>query len=238
VARLDGGKALAKPNSHESKGLRLVIRAAAFAALKHRDQRRKDRRATPYINHPLALALVLSDEGDVRDPQILAAALLHDTIEDTQTSYQELRGLFGKLVADLVAEVTDTKFLKKHSRKKLQIAKAGHASIAAQQVKIADKLCNLRDVLSRPPKDWTIVDKNKYFDWAKSVIDQIRGANPRLARRFDVLYARERPRGPDTARTESEPRYHHMSLDFRQELVRDLKRNIKLEARGKIGPPT
>ena len=86
----------------------LVLKAAAFAAHKHRDQRRKDAKATPYINHPLALAQALCEEGGVDDPIILAAALLHDTIEDTETSYDELRGQFGARIADIVAEVTDT----------------------------------------------------------------------------------------------------------------------------------
>ena len=229
---------MAQFNSRESDDIELVLRAAAFAALKHRDQRRKDRRATPYINHPLAVAQVLSEEGGVHEPHVLAAALLHDTIEDTETTYQELCGAFGRPVADLVAEVTDTKFLKKNSRKKLQVAKAGHASRAAQQIKIADKLCNLRDILSRPPADWTPLDKNVYFDWAKSVVDRIRHANPRLVRQFDALYANERPRGPDSGRSVSGPRYHEAPLDFGQELLRNLKRNVELEAKGKIGPPS
>lgn len=183
-----------RPNSpQEPAGLSLVLRAASFAALKHRDQRRKDQQATPYINHPLALAQVLSEEGGVNDPEILAAALLHDTIEDTQTTLQELRGEFGERIAALVTEVSDTKFLKKRSRKKLQVAKARRASRAAQQIKIADKLCNLRDMVARPPADWSPTRKREYFDWARSVVDQIRGANPDLSRRFDALYASQRP---------------------------------------------
>lgn len=127
---------------------------------------------------------------------------------------------------------------KKNSRKKLQVAKAGHASRAAQQIKIADKLCNLRDILSRPPAKWTIVDSNVYFDWAKSVVDGIRGANPRLGKRFDALYARERPQGPDSGRAKTGRVYNHASLDFGQEFVRNLNRNVKFEAKGKIGPPS
>ena len=166
----------------------LILKAAAFAAHKHRDQRRKDAKATPYINHPIEVARVLCVEGGVRDPKILAAALLHDTIEDTETSYKELRGQFGLLIADIVAEVTDTKFLDPHSRKRLQIAKAGHASAAAQQVKIADKLSNLRDILAHPPAKWSEERKREYFDWAKTVVNQVRRANPRLARKFDRVY--------------------------------------------------
>ena len=173
-------------------GAGLVLRAARFAAHKHRDQRRKDVRATPYINHPLELAHLLSSEGGVTDPVVLAAALLHDTIEDTQTSYEELRSEFGRRVADIVVEVTDTKFLRDVARKRLQVAKAGHATAAAKQVKIADKLCNLRDILAGPPKSWSLKRKQEYFDWAKEVVDQVRDANPRLARKFDALYG-QRP---------------------------------------------
>ncbi len=174
--------------------LALVLKAATFAAHKHRDQRRKDAKATPYINHPLALAQALCEEGAVDDPIVLAAALLHDTIEDTETTYDELRGQFGARIADIVIEVTDTKFLGKSVRKRLQLAKAGRASAAAQQVKIADKLCNLRDMLANPPAKWSEKRKQEYFDWAKAVMDQIRRANLQLAEKFDAVYEAGRGR--------------------------------------------
>jgi guanosine-3',5'-bis(diphosphate) 3'-pyrophosphohydrolase len=94
---------------------------------------------------------VLRSDGGLRDPLVIAAALLHETIEDAQTTYDELRGLFGEAVADTVVELTDVKFLGKEARKRLQIAKAGKASQAAKQVKLADKICNLRDILASPP---------------------------------------------------------------------------------------
>jgi guanosine-3',5'-bis(diphosphate) 3'-pyrophosphohydrolase len=172
----------------------LVLRAAQFAAHKHRDQRRKDVKATPYINHPISLAEVLHKDGGVRDPIVIAAALLHDTIEDTRTTYDELRGMFGPPVADVVVEVTDVKFLGKESRKRLQVAKAGRASERARQVKLADKICNLRDILASPPAGWSLARQQKYFDWAKEVVDQARGVNPRLERMFDQLY-RKKPVG-------------------------------------------
>jgi guanosine-3',5'-bis(diphosphate) 3'-pyrophosphohydrolase len=175
-------------------GVGVVLRAVAFAAHKHRDQRRKDVDETPYINHPITLAQVLREEGGVRDPAVIAAALLHDTIEDTETSYEELRGLFGATIADCVLEVTDVKFLSKVARKRLQVARAGRASRAAKQVKLADKICNLRDLLASPPADWSLKRRQQYFDWAKEVVDEVRDANPRLARRFDRLY-RQRPVG-------------------------------------------
>jgi len=172
--------------------LGLVLRAAQFAANKHKDQRRKDAKARPYINHPINLAEVLHTDGGVRDPIVIAAALLHDTIEDTETTYHELRGAFGAEVADVVVEVTDVKFLGKESRKRLQVAKAGRASERARQVKIADKICNLRDILASPPSSWSLLRRKEYFDWAKDVVDQARGVNPKLERIFDRLH-RQRP---------------------------------------------
>jgi guanosine-3',5'-bis(diphosphate) 3'-pyrophosphohydrolase len=178
--------------SRTKDDLGLILQAVQFAAHKHKDQRRKDAKATPYINHPIALAEVLHTDGGVRDPVVIAAALLHDTIEDTETTYDELRGAFGPEVADVVVELTDVKFLAKESRKRLQIEKAGHASDRARLVKLADKICNLRDILASPPAGWPMQRRQKYFDWAKEVVDQVRGVNPKLERVFDQLY-RQRP---------------------------------------------
>ena len=170
----------------------LVLSAMEFAARKHKDQRRKDKDASPYINHPITLANVLWKEGGVDDPRVLAAALLHDTIEDTETTYDELRGRFGATVADMVVEVTDVKFLKKHARKRLQVARAARSTRGAKLVKLADKIANLRDLIANPPADWSLERRREYFDWAKSVIDQLRGTNAKLERRFDRVY-RQRP---------------------------------------------
>jgi guanosine-3',5'-bis(diphosphate) 3'-pyrophosphohydrolase len=172
--------------------VQLVLKAAQFAARKHKDQRRKDAAGSPYINHPLALANILREEGKVEDVAVIAAALLHDTIEDTETDYDELRGQFGAEIAEIVAEVTDTKWLKKTSRKHLQISKASRASSGAKLVKLADKISNLRDIIACPPSDWSLDRKREYFDWAKRVVDQVRGTNAKLERRFDQLY-RQRP---------------------------------------------
>ncbi|MEY2626063.1 MAG: Metal dependent phosphohydrolase [Pseudomonadota bacterium] len=168
----------------------LVLRAARFAAWKHRDQRRKGRGALPYINHPLDLAHALWFEGGVTDPVILAAALLHDTLEDTQTTVQELQGEFGERVAAIVMEVTDEPTIAWRARKKLQISRARLASIEAKQVKLADKICNLRSMISSPPNGWTVERQRAYFDWSKEVIDQLRGVNPELEQRFDQIWKR------------------------------------------------
>jgi guanosine-3',5'-bis(diphosphate) 3'-pyrophosphohydrolase len=177
------------------KGTGLVLKALRFAAQKHRDQRRKDADASPYINHPIALAETLWTVGRVRDSVVLAAALLHDTIEDTETTSEELNGEFGESVASVVEEVTDVKWLKKASRKRIQVARAGQSSKRAKLVKLADKISNLEDILASPPADWSVQRKQQYFDWAKRVVDEVRGTNGRLERRFDRLY-RQRPTGP------------------------------------------
>jgi GTP diphosphokinase / guanosine-3',5'-bis(diphosphate) 3'-diphosphatase len=170
----------------------MILKAAQFAARKHKDQRRKDAASSPYINHPLSLANILREEGEVDDVRVIVAALLHDTIEDTETDYDEIRGQFGDEVAEMVAEVTDTKWLKKTSRKRLQISKAARASSGAKLVKLADKISNLRDIVASPPSAWSLERKRDYFDWAKQIVDQIRGTNAKLERRFDQLY-RQRP---------------------------------------------
>jgi GTP diphosphokinase / guanosine-3',5'-bis(diphosphate) 3'-diphosphatase len=167
-----------------------VLRATAFAARKHSEQRRLDASASPYINHPIALAKILAEEGGVTDPRVIAAALLHDTIEDTETTFRELRGEFGDAITGMVAEVTDTKWLGKATRKKLQVARAPRASKGAKLVKLADKIANLRDMLARPPAGWSLERRREYFDWAKSVVDQLRNTNARLERKFDQIYDR------------------------------------------------
>ena len=173
--------------------LALLLKALAFAAHKHRDQRRKDAEASPYINHPIALASVLTLEGGVTDPKILAAALLHDTIADTRTSYDELKEAFGPAIAKTVLEVSDNKRLRKQTRKRLQVQHAPGLSRAAKLVKLADKICNLRDLGDHPPVGWDKKRRRAYFDWAKEVTDAMRGTHPRLEAAFDAAYAR-RPR--------------------------------------------
>jgi GTP diphosphokinase / guanosine-3',5'-bis(diphosphate) 3'-diphosphatase len=170
--------------------LALLLEALAFAAHKHRDQRRKDAEASPYINHPIALADVLVNEGGVTDVEVICAALLHDTVEDTATTHEELANAFGSRIARIVAEVTDDKSLAKDERKRLQIEHAPSLSHEAKLVKLADKICNLRDVAERPPAKWDRSRQREYFDWAKRVIDGLRGAHPRLEAAFDTVYGK------------------------------------------------
>ena len=168
--------------------LTLLLKALAFAADKHRHQKRKDAEASPYINHPIALANVLVDEGGVEDIEVLCAALLHDTIEDTDTTHEELVNAFGSRIAHIVAEVTDDKNLRSEERKRLQIEHAPKLSVEAKLVKLADKTCNLRDIVVRPPAKWDLTRRREYFDWAKRVVDGLRGAHPRLEAAFDAAY--------------------------------------------------
>lgn len=167
-----------------------LIRAAAFAAHKHRDQRRKDAEASPYINHPIAVANLLANEAGIRDIDVLCAALLHDTIEDTDTTAEELTAEFGERIARIVLEVTDDKALPKAERKQLQIEHAPHMSHGAKLVKLADKISNLRDVLDRPPANWPTQRKAEYFTWAQTVVKGIRGTNAKLEALFDAEVAR------------------------------------------------
>jgi GTP diphosphokinase / guanosine-3',5'-bis(diphosphate) 3'-diphosphatase len=168
----------------------LFIDALAFAAHKHRDQRRKNIAASPYINHPIALAHVLVSEGGITDTPVLCAAILHDTVEDTQTTIAELDLRFGAKIAGIVREVTDDKSLPKARRKELQVEHAPHLSHGAKLVKLADKICNLRDVADDPPANWPRERRVEYFEWAKCVIDGLRGTNPALEAVFDAVHRR------------------------------------------------
>ncbi len=174
----------------ETDALGLVLAAAVFAARKHRDQRRKDQERSPYINHPLDVIHILYVEGGVRDPEVLAAALLHDTVEDTDTTLEELTARFGAQVAGLVAEVTDDRTLPKAQRKQQQIEHAPHISEGAKLVKLADKISNLRDVAQAAPIGWDESRRLEYFQWATRVVDGLRGTHFALEQVFDGLCAR------------------------------------------------
>jgi len=169
----------------------LVTKAMKFAAEKHRAQSRKDAANTPYINHPISLASLLTNEGAVTDANVIAAALLHDTVEDTDATVEDIKELFGKNICDIVIEVTDNKSLPSPERKRLQIENTAQISHKAKLVKLADKISNLQDMLERPPVKWSLQRKQEYFDWAKEVIDQLRGTNEKLETLFDELYEKK-----------------------------------------------
>ena len=165
----------------------LILGATKFAALKHRDQRRKDHAASPYIIHPVTVANELTQAG-VTDPEIIAAALLHDTLEDTETVPDELTKAFGKRVCSMVQELTDDKYLPKQERKRLQVEHAPELSTGAALVKICDKISNVTDVTHSPPPDWSNERRIEYLDWAASVVAGCKVGNDQLKQKFaDVL---------------------------------------------------
>ncbi len=176
----------------EHASFSLVVEALAFAAERHRDQRRKDPARTPYINHPIALVRLLYLEARIQDPLVLCAALLHDTVEDTGTTCEEIEARFGLAIRDVVMEVTDDKRLPKVERKRLQVIHAAGASEPARLVKLADKICNLRDVAASPPLGWDLERQQAYFDWAREVVERMRGTHAGLESLFDAAYA-QRP---------------------------------------------
>lgn len=157
-----------------------ILQATDFAAKKHSAQRNKNAEASPYINHPIEVAFLLASVGGVDDEDILIAALLHDTIEDTQTTRDEIVALFGEAVAALVVECTDDMSLPKVERKRLQVEHAPEKSSGAKMIKIADKTSNLRTILSDPPEDWPVRRQYDYFVWAEQVVAGLLGQNKAL----------------------------------------------------------
>jgi len=166
-----------------------VARALDFAARKHSKQRRKGEAAEPYVNHLAEVARLVAEATEGRDTVAVLAALLHDTIEDTGTTREELEREFGPEVAAVVAEVTDDKSLPKPERKRLQVETAPRKSARARLIKIADKTSNLRTIAASPPVGWDLKRQREYFDWATRVVDGCRGVNPSLEREFDAAHA-------------------------------------------------
>jgi guanosine-3',5'-bis(diphosphate) 3'-pyrophosphohydrolase len=162
-----------------------LLRALSFAADKHRAQRRKDREASPYINHPIGVASIIANIGGVDDLVTLVGAILHDTIEDTETTGDELEQEFGIDVRRLVEEVTDDKSLPKSERKRLQIEHAPTISTRAKLIKLGDKIWNIRDISQSPPADWSVTRRLEYLDWTEQVIAGCRGTNEKLEQFYD-----------------------------------------------------
>ena len=117
------------------------------------------------------------------------AALLHDTVEDTDTTIEELESQFGAAVATLVREVTDDKALPKEARKARQVEHAPELSPRARLIKLGDKICNVRDITTNPPVGWSVARRREYFDWTRRVVDEIRGTNAALEARYDETFA-------------------------------------------------
>jgi len=166
-----------------------ILAAAKFAAEKHAAQKRKGAAAEPYINHLIEVAELIAGSSEQLDANLVMAGLLHDTIEDTGTTAEELERSFGSDISALVVEVTDDKSLPKEVRKSLQVEDAPRKSVRAQVIKLADKISNLRSLLVSPPATWNTERKRQYFEWARQVVNGLSAPNPRLKAEFDRTYA-------------------------------------------------
>ena len=166
-----------------------LLQAISFAAKKHRSQKRKGADNEPYINHPIEVANLLASVGKIDDFDVLIAAVLHDTVEDTATTTEEITNLFGETVSGYVAEVTDDKSLPKARRKELQVEHSPHLSTGAKLIKLGDKISNIRDVSENPPDGWSLERRQEYINWGERVINGLRGANENLENHFDGLIA-------------------------------------------------
>lgn len=166
-----------------------ILKALQYAAEKHSGQRRKDSQESPYINHPIDVTVILWSIGEVRDTSLLLASILHDTIEDTDATPEEIRENFGEEVLSLVLEVTDDKNLPKEVRKQRQVETAPHKSPRAKTLKIADKISNVQDIILTPPRDWSLERRQEYLLWSERVVAGLRGVNEKLEVHYDHLLA-------------------------------------------------
>jgi len=171
------------------------LSALQFAAERHRFQLRKGAERTPYINHPIAVAHELTKHGET-DTDLLCAAILHDVIEDTTCNEQEIQQLskeiltaFGEEVLLPVMEVSDNKNLPVEERKELQVKYINRASLHARKIRIADKICNVRDLWEYPPEGWSKERKAAYIQWAERVVDKAKGVNTTLEQSFERIAA-------------------------------------------------
>lgn len=171
-----------------SASIRRILAAARFAAEKHARQKRKGENGEPYFNHLLEVAELVAASSRELDVELVIAAFLHDTVEDTGVTLLELEQRFGNDVAALVAEVTDDKSLPKEMRKQLQVQNSHKKTARAQTLKLADKISNLRSIVSSPPVGWGLERKRQYFEWARQVVSGIADPNPYLKEEFDKTY--------------------------------------------------
>jgi len=176
-----------------------VIKATNFAAIAHKNQRRKDANKTPYINHPIEVAHLLSLAG-VSSPEILCAALLHDVVEDCGITLEEINKEFGLIVANIVALVSDNKSLSKVTRKKLQVEHMIEMSRSCRYtngtdvhtcailVKLADKYSNCKGLLDNPPSFWSREEIIGYAVWSYAIVSKVRGLSTYMDNLFAELF--------------------------------------------------
>jgi len=181
---------MAERNTDITLAIPALMQATLFAAEKHRDQRRKDALGTPYINHPIMVVNLMAGVGRITDIECLQAGMLHDTIEDTGTTPEEIEERFGYPVRSLVMEVTDDKSLPKQVRKMLQIEKSPRLSTRAKAIKLADKIANLTDLAASPPVGWELERLRQYIRWSDDVIAGCRQVNLPLEELYDRVSER------------------------------------------------
>ena len=166
-------------------GLVTVLRAADATARWHVNQRRKGAAQEPYVTHLLEVAMLVAEATAGADVNLIAAALLHDAIEDQAITREEIASQFNDDVASLVVEVTDDKALPKAERKRLQIKHAPKLTPRAKILKLADKISNLRSLATSPPADWPMQRRADYVIWTTEVVQGLRGASGLLEQEFD-----------------------------------------------------
>jgi guanosine-3',5'-bis(diphosphate) 3'-pyrophosphohydrolase len=173
-------------NSDILPPIREIFDALQFSAEKHKFQKRKGAPGIPYINHPIGVATLLLHKIDNPENELIIAALLHDTIEDTSATQAEIEIKFGSKVFGIVQEVTDDMSLSSSERKRQQIVNAKSLSFNARCIKIADKTCNINDILCTRIK-WLRLRKIAYIRWAIEVVSEIRDTHPELIDAFDSI---------------------------------------------------
>ncbi len=167
----------------------MVLKAADAAARWHVHQRRKGPAQEPYINHLVEVAMLVADATGGSDTNLVIAALLHDSIEDCEVPQELIAKTFGDDVASLVQEVTDDKSLPKEVRKRKQVEATRKKSPRAKILKLADKTSNLRAVAASHPANWSVKRRKEYVDWAREVVQGLRGVNQKLEDQFDQAAA-------------------------------------------------
>lgn len=165
-------------------GHKLITRAMDFAARAHADQRRKGAKGEPYVNHLTEVADLVGEATDYKDAVLIAAALLHDVIEDFDVTHAELVTEFGAEVADVVRECSDDTSLPRLERKRLQVQHIPHLSTRAKLVKLADKTSNLRAIDRTPPEGWSRDRKAEYVNFGRQIAAGAKGIAPKLDARF------------------------------------------------------
>lgn len=173
-------------NSVNKETLPGIFNALEYAAYKHRHQKRKGAFGIPYINHPIEVANFLIKYCKNPSSELIIAAILHDTLEDTTAKPQDLEIQFGSKVLKIVLELTDDMKLSSVKRKRLQVEKAQTLSLEARAIKIADKSCNIDDILTTRI-GWAINRKISYVQWAIEVISQIGDSHPELYVEFNAI---------------------------------------------------